>query len=132
MRPARHRWLRIVTAQELKTAATRLREPLPAFVAMPPRIVMGESETMNTLAWDTDHEGEPSLACWGCDVAEFPHEQLAELAASLLTAREHLADLLDAVDWLTEAWAAYRKQDPGHAIVTAANAIAAAVNGSEP
>lgn len=129
-----------MTAQELKTAATRLRDtatkatPGPWHtVGLPwnhgiPYVIAGHHDPhVGAFIADVDHIGD--------DPGETERDQAADAAWIALAnpaLAEPLADLLDAIDWLTEAWAAYRKQDPGHAIVNAANKIAAVINGSEP
>lgn len=84
-------------AQELRAAAARLRETPPPFLAMPPRLVMTDAETVSGVAFCEDHQLPDDAehrhsACDNCDVIDCLHESLAGLLAALLAARGHLAD----------------------------------------
>ena len=125
-------------ADELRAAAAKLRAPLPALVAMVPRVVQGDSETMSALAWCEDHtnwishgrtrapDDAETSACFNCDTAELIYPALAELIRDLLAAREQMAA------WLGLFAAMYEQRmvdTPGSRYATD---VARAVNGSQP
>ncbi|GAA2990392.1 hypothetical protein GCM10017559_07990 [Streptosporangium longisporum] len=83
--------------KQLRAAAEALRAPLlPAYLTVPVRVVQGDSERMDTLSWcETQHPDDED--CGACEVVETLHSELAGLIAALLTAREPLAALMDAM-----------------------------------
>lgn len=127
-------------AEELRAAAAKLRTKLPVPIAMVPRVVQGDAETMSALAWCEDHgdwDGNPppddagTSACFNCDIAELMHPALAELIRDLLAAREQIAAQ---VEDAAEAWkhvADLDGQVPARHPLALALATARAVNRSQ-
>jgi hypothetical protein len=85
-------------AKEIRAAVADLRAPLlPAYLTVPVRVVQGDSESMDTLAWCDVHHPDDN-DCGACETVETLHPALAHLIAVLLAAREPLAAWLESWD----------------------------------
>lgn len=122
----------LTAAQEIRTAAARLRAALPDYAAGTAYVVQGDSESMDTIAWcNTDHSDDPAPACC-VEAIETGHPALAQLIAALLNAREPLAAwlemMLDTYSGL-QSGASSRKPPPNSHLARALT-VARAVNGA--
>ncbi len=118
-------------AEELRTAAAKLRKEPPA-VHGTPRLVQGDSETASAIAW-CDHDKTEHDQCGDCFIVELHAAAVAALVMGMLQAREPLADWLDDVRStyrpLLRAVAEGKQAEPDKGEIAHALTLARLING---
>ena len=83
---------------DLNHAVATLRATLPDHCQSTPRLVRTTSETLDGIAFCTDHIGDTADECVRCEVIDTYSPQLAERIVALLRAAGPLAAHLNALD----------------------------------